>query len=143
MARRRSGSQRMRSVQRDSRSIANDEFSLLRPLNLVEDLRLYHPEDDNRPALDVRSRPARFTVSSVVRPPSVSVHRRSFFARSYYSGGFRGFQVPVGIKFRSMFPVVTCLRRKMRRAVMFALGKTRKGSRGGRRDRNWRSDVKC
>lgn len=141
MVRRRSSSQRMRSVQRDGRSIAN-EFSLLRPLNLVEDLRLYHPEDDNRPALDVRSRPARFVVSSIVGPPSVVAHRRSFVARSYYSGGVRGFQVPVGIKFRSMFPVVTCIRRKMRRAVMFALGKTRKGS-GGRRDRNWRSDVKC
>lgn len=132
--------QRMRSVQRDHSTIANQ--SLLQQLNMVEDGRVYHPEGDDRPALDVLGRPVRFSVSSVVRPPSVRVHRRSFVARSYYTNSFRGFQLPWGIKYQSMFPVVTCLRRKVRKEVLFALGRTRSG-RGGSRRRSWRSSVEC
>lgn len=135
-------SQRMRSVQRDNSSIANLTNSLLHQFSLVEDRRMFHPLDDDAPALDVAGRPSRFSVSSVVRPPMVRVHRRPFVARDYYTNSFRGFQVPVGIKYQSMFPVVTCVRRKIRKEVLFALGRTRKGSQGGRQ-RNWRSDVRC
>lgn len=110
-------------------------------LSDVEDQRFFHPDPDPV-ALDIRGRPARFSVSSVVRPPSVRVHKRPIIARSYMTGGFRGFQFPYGIKYQSMFPVVTCVRRKMRRAVLFALGRTRKGS-GANRRRNSRSGVKC
>lgn len=147
MARGRS-TKRMRSVQRGNYSTPTD-FEVLRRSNFATPTLLTDIEDgrefdfDPHPAaLDVRGSPARFSVSSVIRPPSVRVHRRPFLARSYMTGGVRGFQVPVGIKYQSMFPVVTCLRRKMRRMVLFALGRTKKGSRGGRR-RNDRSGVKC
>lgn len=147
MARGRSN-KRMRSVQRDSARIPTD-FEVLRRSNFtsptfltdVEDQRDFHFEPDP-PAVDIRGRPVRFAVSSVVRPPSVRVHRRSVVARDYYTNMFRGFQLPYGIKYQSMFPVVTCVRRKMRRMVLFALGRTKKGSRGSRR-RNDRSGVKC
>lgn len=138
---------RMRSGQRGIYTTAN---SLLSPssfspstfLSEIEDRRFYHPDPD-AVELDVRGRPVRFDVHSVVRPPSVRVHRRSFVARDYYTNSFRGFQVPVGIKYRSMFPVVTCIRRKMRRSVLFALGRTGKGGRSKFRHRNSRSDVVC
>lgn len=147
MARGRSN-KRMRSGQRDTPSIPtrhdvlfSSSFTSPTFMTEVEDQRTFHPDPDPV-ALDIGGRPVRFAVSSVIRAPSVRIHRRSVVARSYMSGGFRGFQVPVGIKYQSMFPVVTCIRRKMRRAVLFALGRTRKGS-GASRRRNDRSGVKC
>lgn len=148
MARGRSN-QRMRSPQRGISNTAtsfvlwpNSLFSSPSSMLDVEDRRSFNFDPDPV-ALDVRGRPARFAVSSVVRAPSVRVHRRSLIARDYYTNSFRGFQVPVGIKYQSMFPVVTCVRRKIRRAVMFALGRTRKGSGAKRRNRNDRSGVSC
>lgn len=140
MARRsRSSSQRMRSRQRDDYSIPNDTVSLLSALlSPAEDLRRWNPEPiELRPPLDILGRPSRFVVA-----PSVKVHKRSVIARNYYTNAPVGLQAPIGIKVQSAFPVVTCVRRKIRKSVLFALGRTGKGAKAPRR-RNDRSNVRC
>lgn len=148
MARRgRSFNERMRSVQRGYPNIANnklldqyiyDPFPT-RPLTEVEDFRRYDP-DPEPAARDHRGRPARF---SVAVSPFHTVHSRSVVARSYFTGMPRGFQVPVGIKFSNPLSVVACVRRKVRRAVLFAKGKRHKGSGARHRRRNAYSNVGC
>lgn len=139
MARGGRSNKRMRSFQRDAISITQRPIALADTLEFIEDNRRFNPEPlRDRPILDALGRPSRFFVS-----PSVRVHRRSVVARSYFSNTPVGLQVPVGVKVRSLFPVVVCVRRKIRKAVMFALGKTGKGAKARRRRRNSRSDVRC
>lgn len=148
MARGRS-TRRMPSAQRGNSNTATPFDVLWRiptisttpTLTDVEDNRRFNPEPDV--ARDITGRRVRFSISSVVRPPAVHVHRRPFIARNYYTNTPVGIQLPYGVKFRGMFPVVTCVRRKIRKAVLFALGRTRKGSGAKKRNRNSRSGVRC
>lgn len=147
MARRgRSNSERQRNLQRDTVDIANprllqeyiyDPFPTR--LTEIEDRRRFNPEPDY-PARDVFSgKPSRFAVS--VGP--YTVHSRSVIARSYYTGMPRGFQTPIGIKFSNPLSVTACVRRKVRKAIMFAKGHRKKGSGARRRERNQWSNVWC
>lgn len=110
-----------------------------RPFNLdeVEDGRLWHPDPDHG-ALTVGGRWA-----------SVVVHKRPIIARSQALKplGFRGMpraiQVPVGVQFHSPFKVITCVRRKTRRMVLFAKRKTGKGRYRKPPRRGWRSEIWC
>lgn len=90
----------------------------------VEDRRVYHPLHTYRPAMRVDARPAQIDLGSR-RPFRVTdpltEHRRFVDPRK----------------------VVTCVRRKERREVLFATGKGgRKGKRGKTR-RDWRSMIWC
>lgn len=104
-------------------------------LSDVEDGRVWHPDPD-RGALTIGGRFA-----------SVVVHSRPVIARSKPIWSWKGLpvgvQVPVGVRFESPLKVVTCLRRKIRRNVIFALDKGGKGSGKRQPRRTWRSDIKC
>ena len=108
-------------------------------LSSVEDGRFWHPDPDQG-ALTVGGRWAR-----------VVVHSRPIVARSetLKSWGLVdrgvpvGFQVPVGVKFESPLRVITCMRRKIRREVIFARKKAGKGVKRRKPRRNWRSNVVC
>lgn len=108
----------------------------------AEDGRFFNPDAGYEPAARNfhTGRPARFSVSV---SPFHTVHGRSVVSRSYFTGMPRGFQVPVGVKFSNPLSVVACVRRKVRRAVMFAKGKTRKGSGSRHRRFNSLSNVRC
>lgn len=142
MAKSRFNSKRMRAGQRVNPGFTTDVlprnfFTPTLSLGEIEDNRHFHPEDDERDALNTRGRPGSFSVT-----PFHTVHPRSVIARSYLTGAPRGFQVPVGVKFSNPLSVVACIRRKMRRAVLFAKGKTGKGAKSPRH-RTWRSNVGC
>lgn len=66
--------------------------------------------------------------------------------RARHSGNMASTYSPVnnvmGYNHNLRNPVMLCLRRKIRKEVMFAFNKTRKGSQSGKR-RNWRSNFKC
>lgn len=106
-------------------------------LSQVEDGRRWHPDPDHGP-LTIGGRWAR-----------VVVHKRPVIARSQALNplGFRGFpravQVPVGVQFHSPLKVVTCVRRKVRRAVIFAKKKSGRGVKRRRPRRTFRSEIWC
>lgn len=104
-------------------------------LSSIEDGRLWHPDPD-RGALTIGGRFAQ-----------VVVHKRPIIARSKpiwsYKGLPVGVQVPFGVQFESPFKVITCLRRKVRRNVIFAMNKGGKGVKKRQPRRNWRSNVSC
>lgn len=113
---------------RDVRGIANPFLGLrshsvtpvLNSLREVEDLTRFHPDGLDRGRRLVTSAP----VSHVVAPTPKSR------------------PVPFGISFANPDKVITCVRRKRRREVLFARGGA--GSRKMRRPRfNSRSDVRC
>lgn len=113
-----------------------DPVSVVSPgLEEVEDGRLWHPDPD-RGALTVGGRYARLVVH---KRPLVARANTLFSPRSYPVG----FQVPVGFRFESPFKVVTCLRRKVRRQIMFAKRKAGFGKKRRMPRRTWRSDVSC
>lgn len=141
MARGRSGSRQMGRAISVS-SLANPLSALLSPsslddlsLSAVEDGRSWHP-DPEQGALTIGGRFAR-----------VVVHSRPVIARSKpiwaWKGMPAGVQVPVGVRFESPFKVITCMRRKIRREVIFALNKGGKGVKRRRGRRSWRSNVSC
>lgn len=152
MKMRRSSNKRMRSAVRvtDAYSTLSDVQwrSIFTPTAHIDDIPMWRAAEDGRffnpdpepPARELSGRPARFSVSV---SPFHKVHGRSVIARSYFTGFPRGLQVPVGIKFSNPLSVTACIRRKVRRMVMFAKGKTRKGA--GSRRRVWGrySNVRC
>lgn len=135
----------MRSAERDDFSIAPD-LEGLSPLLDVEDGRRWSPDVDPEPRSVTGNRTWNvipFTDIPIVSRPRYRVHRRSIIARDYYTGFPVGVQVPVGIKRTGVFPVAMCVRRKIRRAVMFAKRKTGLGAKAKRRRRNSYTGVKC
>lgn len=104
-------------------------------LSAVEDGRLWHP-DPEQGALTIGGRFAQ-----------VVVHKRPIVARSNTiwsaSGVPVGLQVPVGVRFESPLKVITCVRRKVRRQIIFATRRNGKGVRKRQPRRNWRSNVSC
>lgn len=120
----------------------------------VQDGREWHPEGDNRPQVTTtgnrtwsvtRSPTAtlRYRGFPLIRYPGWQVHKRSFIAREYYTNLPVGLQVPIGIRRVGLFPVLTCVRRAIRKSVLFATGRTRKGSAARRRKRSYSSHVGC
>lgn len=111
------------------------------PFIEVEDGRTYNPVDPSFRSLTIGGSIARINVAKVV------VHKRPVIAYGQpiyaYRGLPRGVQVPVGVKFESPFRVVRCLRRKIRREVIFALRKEKKGAGARHRRHNAFSKVGC
>lgn len=105
----------------------------------VQDGRRFHPEDDDRPNSTVHGG----RTWSVIRVPRLIVHRRPVLARHYYTNVPVGLQVPIGVKRVGMFPVVTCVRRAIRKSVLFATGRRAKGSGAKRRHKSYSSHVSC
>lgn len=138
----------MNSAQRDTTAIANSPSSLLSellrpaPLTDIEDRRQYHP-DDWAPPLQISGRAARFVVDAGPLRFGAELHRRPWIARDYYTGAPRALQVPIGVKVYEPFKVLTCVRRRVRRSVMFAKKKMGLGSKQKRRRYNQRSGVRC
>lgn len=108
------------------------------PFTDFEDGRTFSPDVNNKPrrAVVIGGRPARLVV-----------HKRPIIAYGQPIYAYRGLpksvQVPVGVKFESPLRVIRCLRRKIRRNVIFALNKRRKGAGAKRRRRNEYSNVGC
>lgn len=130
-----------------SRDVSNHRYSEavpIRParlpsLSLHEDLRLWHPDPD-RGAVQIGGRWAKVVVHS--RP--VVARSRALSAWGLVDKGLPvGLQVPVGLRFESPFRVITCLRRKIRRQVIFARRKAGKGVTRRKPRRTWRSQVVC
>lgn len=99
----------------------------------VEDYRQWHPDGSNRAPRNVWGAPVGYRSTPRRRPDRFGDAIR----RSTLHGWSRsqiGFQNPLN--------VVTCLRRKARREVMFALKLHRKRGKGGGR-KNWRSFIRC
>ena len=95
-----------------------------KPLRLLEDRRTFHPDKMTRPAGAVTKKATRLRAgrsSSISRPHGPLPHHV-------------GFSIPK--------QVAICIRRKIRKQVLFAKNKTRKGS-GSRRNRNEWSDIVC
>lgn len=146
-------SKRMRSALRTttaSTALSDAQWrSIFTPTAHIDDIPLWRAAEDGRffnfdqpetPRNVYTGRPARF---SVAVSPFHTVHGRSPIARSYYTGMFRGFQVPVGVKFSNPVSVSACIRRKIRRAVIFAKGYRHKGAGARHRHRNAYSNVAC
>lgn len=131
MARRSRRSRISRPAKRDHNFIANrrlpspslnQDFRLrLRPLPVIEDRRFFHPLQDVKPAATFSRRDqSRVVLSKPNRP----------------------FKFPDVLKFRVPKRVALCVRRKERKEVLHALGRLRSG-RGGRKRRNYWSNVSC
>lgn len=104
------------------------------PLTEVEDRRSWHP-DPGRGAVTIGGNWAR-----------VIVHPRPFVARSRPIWGHglpTAVQVPWGVMYESPFRVIRCIRRKVRREVMFARGQGGKRGRKGKYHRNADSNIWC
>lgn len=89
----------------------------------VEDLRTWHPERFNRPALKFSGNPA-----SVVIGRTRSVGRKTGWPSH-------------AVRFQDPNQVLTCVRRKTRREVLLALG--RGGKNHARPKFSWRSKIHC
>lgn len=101
-------------------------LSSLAPLHLIEDLRRYDP------ARHVNARSLFNRFHRLVVDPNVNLKR----SRSRVA-------LTPRIAFANPERVVTCIKRKTRRQVMFAMRKTGKGAQRRRRHRNWRSNISC
>lgn len=102
-------------------------------LTHYEDRRLWHPENNNAPAKSFNRSRHRLIVpkrnNRSVSAPSYSLHHL-FEA------------LPVTIGFEAPKKVLVCVRRKVRKEILFALNKT--GKRGQKRPRwNEYSHVQC
>lgn len=104
-------------------------------LSMFEDRRAWGP-DPERGAVTFGGQYARVVVHS---RPVIARSNSVFTARGYPVG----VQVPVGVRFESPFKVITCVRRKVRRQIMFAKRKAGYGQKQRKPRRNWRSDVSC
>lgn len=94
---------------------------VLRPRQLVEDRRHYHPLGPARSPRVFSGHPVK---PHVVRPS-------------------RGRSVPAKVRFAEPRKTLVCVRRKERREVLFARGRTGKGSGFGRKRRNKQSEITC
>lgn len=118
------------SVYRDRPSVAFPAFYRPPPVRLtvLEDRRSFHPAGLLRPAGVVSRRDARRIVERAAPKARPLSYRDPFPSLRL------GFAVPE--------KVVRCVRRKQRREVVFALGKTGKGAKARRR-RDAFSDIGC
>jgi len=94
------------------------------PLSLVEDNRLWHPLNPS---------PAKFWTGGSAK----------ISERPRRSNRYNPFMLSGDLGFINPQKVIRCVRRKMRREVIFALDKQRKGSGSKRRRRNEYSSISC
>lgn len=120
------------------RALSGPFLSPVRLLQPLDDGRYWHPDPEHG-ALTVGGRYA-----------NVVVHSRPLVARSKTASSWIGgrgvpvgVQVPVGVRFESPYKVLTCVRRKIRREVIFARDKAGRGVKRRQPRRNWRSNVVC
>lgn len=108
--------------ERDSRSIPRTEVLFRPEWSQINDARLWHP--DEPPA----TRPA-VTLGGTIAPVRTNKPKTR--------------TVPHRLEYENPFGVITCLRRKLRREVVFAIGHG--GRRGKKRQhrRNDRSEIEC
>lgn len=141
-----------RRAKRDATAVASPSLSQLlspikptpRPivttapkkLTKIEDRRTYHPQGPQRPARSVqkahhklRAISARRSSPQVVKPP-----RRLRKAVQKLSDRI-GFEGPR--------KVLICIRRRMRKEVMFALGKTGAGAKARTHHQSYYSSIRC
>lgn len=122
-----------------TRSVRSDFYYAspprLSPLTVFEDRRQFHPEGDYAPARSFNKSRHRL----VVRPArAVAKASRSFKSPELFTPKF----VTSSVYFDAPKRVLVCVRRKIRKQVMFALKKA--GRAGQRRQRrNEFSDVYC
>lgn len=96
--------------------------TLRQRLRTIEDRREWHPLGPRRSARSFNAAHHQL----VVKQPRKQSHK-----------------VPKGIRFHAPRKVLICVRRKVRREVMFALNKRGKGSARRNRRRNWYSAISC
>jgi len=104
-------------------------------LDQVEDGRVWHPDPEHG-ALTIGGRWARVVVH---QRPIMARANTIFSPRSYPVG----VQVPVGFKFETPLKVITCIRRRVRRSIMFATRRAGFGKRKRYPRRTWRSEIWC
>lgn len=107
----------------------------LRPLQLLEDRRQFHPEREARPARGFFSPRHRLTVSEGRQAATPQLRPRRKFSPDTIS--------PV-VKFGERHQVAVCVRRRVRKQVLHALRKTG-GGKGRRRHprRSFYSSISC
>lgn len=88
----------------------------------------------------MRSGPLRVGGPSWTRPAKRGPSKGVSTGRSVLE---RAEQLPATVQFRAARQTLICVRRKMRREVMFAFDKTRRGAGSRRRRFNKLSEVKC
>lgn len=130
-----------------SHPIANDPLSVLltpnpvyalptQPLALIEDQRFFHPDGDNRPVMSIGNLP----INRIEAAPNVDANRKS--QRGFRPLSVRGSSSLVFGRDAVGNPAVRCVRRQVRKEVLFAKGKG--GSRKPRRvKRNRYSSIGC
>jgi len=117
-----------RSLHRPLNSLLNDLGTTPTiTLRQVQDLRSWHPLGEARPLLYTDTRKHRLVVKNVNRPTRSFVH------------------VPSRVKFADSNRLVYCIRRKVRRQVMHALGFSGRRGRGAYRKPKFRfySKISC
>lgn len=142
-------SRRRRRDRRDANVIANETLPVSSnssprrssPLRLYEDRRQFHPQRDHAPArsfnryqhqLRVPRSRKRYVTRETPRNPDAFAGLRNNFTNT----------VPHAIGFDRPDKVLICVRRQMRKEVLFAKRKT--GRRGQRRPRyGWYSKITC
>jgi len=129
--------------ERDDSSIASDHLSeLLRPpkiqhtapvaipspakmlkntLRQIEDRRTFHPQGNKRPARSLNRSQHKLVLADKKTNPRLSNR----------------------VQFDAPKRVLICIRRKMRKEVLFAKAKTGKGARARRHRQSYFSEVKC
>lgn len=125
-ARRRRESIPVPSAYRPPRSLTPllRDFTPAAPLRLIDDRRTYHPLKHFRPAKQLSGHPVG---PVVVKTPSNK--NRAFIAHQ--------------LRFAAPKKTLFCVRRKQRKEVLHALKKVGKGKGGGRKRRNWYSNIGC
>lgn len=119
------------SNRRLSGPIRRSSLPRLSSLRAIEDRREFHPEGDFRPARGFVYPRHRLVVSVPRQEPS---RLPDTFTPA----------VPVGVAFKAPRQVAICVRRKQRREVLHAVGKTGRGSRFHRAPRrNIYSEIRC
>lgn len=105
--------------------VSPSTFDLVRQMAFreIEDARQYHPDPEAMPQ----------TVKGPARITDRRVSARGLVSSAHNVMGFVN---------NPANPVIHCLRRKIRKEVLFAFNKTRKGARG-RKHRNWKSNYRC
>lgn len=115
------------------------------PLQLIEDRRTHHPLGKDRPARSLKAahhqlkvpKPKPRVIRGPDNKPMKSAARPKFNPLRPFSS------LPATVGFRSPKSVIICLKRKIRKEVIFAKKLTGKGSRKTNRRRNQWSDIRC
>lgn len=120
-----------RSLPRTQFPSRSNQIDLEDYLRSIEDRRTYHPEGEFRPARDTSARRHRLTLPTPA-PTQLMAAPAPF--------GFGG--PPPGVAFQTPQKVLVCVRRKIRKEVLHALGHS--GKSGQKRPRRSAySDIHC